>query len=143
MKNLKLSNNDRHILTVLIDALKAEINDIIAIYLFGSFGTAACRTDSDIDIAIQGQKPLDTVKLFYLSSKLAALAGREVDLIDLVNTNTVMQAQIVSSGRLIYCADTLKCDLFAASALSQYVHLNASRKELLQGIMESGSIYAR
>lgn len=37
-------------LTPLVEALKQEIPNLIAIYQFGSFGTSAMRVDSDIDL---------------------------------------------------------------------------------------------
>lgn len=94
-----------------------------------------------ISICFQASQPLDAVKLFYLAQQLALLAGREVDLVDLLSTTTVMCAEIIHTGKLIYTADTFKSDMFAATAFSKYAHFNERRQPILDAIKERGSIY--
>lgn len=93
------------ILKKIIAQLKIEHKDLIAIYLFGSFGTKFASKLSDIDIAVLLTKKFDRTYFRELSQKIALTVNREIDLIDLLQANTVLQQQIVTSGKLLYCSD--------------------------------------
>ncbi len=129
------------ILQRLVQALTARIPNLVAIYRFGSFGTGAQRPDSDIDLGLQPDARLDPVQLFHLAGELATEAGRDVDLVDMITCSTVMRAQIVATGTLIYCADRYRCEDFATTAYSRYAHLNEARRGILEDIQARGSIH--
>ncbi len=57
--------------------------------------------------------------------ELAAELGQDVDLVDLKEASTVLKMQIVMNGRLLF-GESLEDDLFAASTMTQYVHLKES-----------------
>lgn len=130
-------------LTPLVDRLTACLPGLIAVYRFGSFGTADERADSDIDLGLQAAGKLDPVGLFHLAAELATLAHRDVDLVDMISCSTVMRAQIVATGDIIYCRDQFLCDDFAATAFSRYAHLNEARRGILDDIRATGSIHGR
>jgi len=88
--------------------------DVDAIYLFGSSVKNTMRKDSDIDVAFLSNKSVDSFDLFLLSQKLADLLGREVDLIDIKKVSTVFQAQIISTGLVIY---SRPCQTFSLTPL--------------------------
>jgi len=129
------------LLTRLTPRLQARLPGLIAIYRFGSFATAQQQPDSDIDLGLQGSGPLDPILLFQLAGELATLAGRDVDLVDLIRCSTVMRAQIIATGERIHCRDTARCDHFAATALSRYAHLNEARRGILDDIHQTGTIH--
>ncbi|KJE27126.1 nucleotidyltransferase domain protein [Geobacillus kaustophilus] len=113
-----------------------------AIYLFGSAAFGALRPDSDIDIAfVSDGKPHDPYELFRLAGELAGKLGRDVDLVDLRQANTVFQAQVVSSGKVIDCGDERKRAEFEMRTLKMYAKLNEERAPVLKRIAESGSVY--
>lgn len=128
-------------LAPLLDALRTRLPALVAIYRFGSFDTADERPDSDIDLGLQAEHPLDPVALFYLGAELATLAGRDVDLVDLVRCATVMRAEILATGELAFCRDRFRCEDFAATAYSQYAHLNEARRGILADIRATGGIH--
>lgn len=80
-------------------------------------------------------------RLFHLAQELAIQVGRNVDLLDLRSTTTVMRAQIISSGRCLKSHDDQARAEFEMYAYSDYARLNEERRELLKNIKERGLIY--
>jgi len=64
-----------------------------------------------------------------------------VDLIDLKNTTTVMQSEIVAKGLKIYCVDLTCCENFEVFVYSSYARLNEERSGILQDIRKRGSVH--
>lgn len=125
------------VVTVICHALP----DIKAIYLFGSADSKYERLDSDIDLAILPDKKLDSVVRWELSGELARLLKRDVDLIDLSQTSTVLQFQIINAGKCIYCRDKKGCEAFASAVYAMYIRFNDERREVLDEIKKRGKIY--
>jgi len=75
--------------------------------LFGSVAKGTARYDSDLDIAVVADCPLDVHKIMALISELAELTGRPVDLIDLSTIGEPLLGQIIAGGRRIMGNDTL------------------------------------
>ena len=115
-----------------------------AIYLFGGYGTADERPDSDVDVALlfpPGQS--DSVGALALSpcaDELSRVLGRDVDLINLRQANTVFQSEIIHTGRILYSADENAVDLFEMTVMSSYQKLNEERSDILQEVYRSGRI---
>lgn len=130
------------LLTALTHHLRARLPGLLAIYRFGSFGTDQERANSDIDLGLQADGPLDPVALFDIAGELATFARREVDLVDMIRCSTVMRAQIVATGERIFCRDRARCESFADSAFSAYAYLNEARRELLNDFRSRGSLHA-
>jgi predicted nucleotidyltransferase len=115
--------------------------DVVAIYLFGSAAAGQLRADSDIDLAVLPDTPVPVAQLWSLAQGLAVSAGRDVDLIDLQSVSTVMRAQVVSTGKRLYCADESLCNEFEDRVYADYARLNEERRYILDDIRESGRIY--
>lgn len=137
------TSNDNTTLDSLLQVMAARIPRLLAVYRFGTFGTPGQRPDSDIDLGLLAQAPLDPVMLFDLAGELATLAGRDVDLVDLLRCSTVMRAQVVAHGERLFCSDFPQCENFADTAFSQYAHLNEARREILEDIRMRGTIHGR
>lgn len=131
------------ILPKLTATLAERLPGLIAVYRFSSFGTADARADSDIDLGLQADAPLDPVALFRLAADLATMAARNVDLVDMIACSTVMRARIVATGEVIHCRDACLCDAFTATAYSRYAYLNEERRGILADIQASGSIHGQ
>lgn len=112
-----------------------------AIVVFGSFAKGTVHKDSDIDIAFLSEKTFSDYHLFMLAQKLADILGRQVDLVQLDQVSTVLQAQIVGTGKVIYCSDDTKRMFFEMRVLKSYAKLNEERKPILEAISESGTVY--
>lgn len=127
----------------IISYLSDKISPFLII-LFGSSVNGATHPESDIDIAfLSDNKKLDKYLLFMTAQELAAQIGQDVDLIDLSSASTVFQAQIVHTGKIIYCTNERKKAEFQIKALKMFTKLNEERHEILKKINESGSIYEK
>ncbi|WP_083711587.1 type VII toxin-antitoxin system MntA family adenylyltransferase antitoxin [Domibacillus epiphyticus] len=114
------------------------------IIVFGSYAKGTTHKESDIDIAFycKGHSPT-SYELFMLAQELADLLKIEVDLVNLRTASTVFQAQIFSTGKVIFCEDeTLRMNM-QMTALSMYAKLNEDRMPILNNVDESGSIYEK
>lgn len=125
---------------LIIKFLQAKINPDV-IYLFGSVAKGQMHSESDIDIAYLGQKKLNAYEIFMIAQGLADKLKMEVDLVDLEQSSTVFQAQVIGTGKVIYCGNQDRRMLFEMVALKKYARLNEERKVILDKIRESGSIY--
>lgn len=134
---MKLISNE-----VIVTHILKAIPHVWAIYRFGSAGTPFERPDSDIDLAILVPNPLDNLARWELAQSLAVSLNKDVDLVDLQRVSTVLRHQIVSHGQRIYCADRFTAEEFESRALSDYVRLNESRRQILRDIQKRRKIHA-
>jgi predicted nucleotidyltransferase len=75
--------------------------------LFGSLATGRSTPESDLDLGVAADHPLDIELKTVLIEELAQLLGRPVDLIDLQMASGVILQQVLAKGRLIYCTDRI------------------------------------
>lgn len=110
------------------------------ILLFGSFAKGLERDDSDIDLAYFSNKQLSSYERFLLASELALIAGREVDLVDIKQINTVFTMQIFSECDPIYMKDNNEFIRQKMRAFSMYATLSEQRAHIIESIKERGSV---
>jgi predicted nucleotidyltransferase len=121
-----------------INRLLQKALDPCLIMLFGSCVKGSMRQDSDVDIAFLSVPEYNAYEVFMTAQELAAVIGRDVDLVDLHSASTVMKAQIVSSGRVIYCSDEARRMIFFMNTLKEYALLNERRQPVLAGMAGAG-----
>ena len=100
---------------------------MLAIYVFGSFGTKYGRADSDVDLAILTQAAIDPVVLWDLAQKIAIDINRDVDLIDMNNASTIFRYVIISSGTRFYTKNALRTAFIENSYGSMYLRFKDDR----------------
>lgn len=121
--------------------LRSALPGVIAVYRFGTWGTVAERTDSDLDLAVLTRQRLPAAQSWEIAQQLVMLAGRNVDLVDLQAASTVMAAQIVSRGERLHCSDARRCAEYEDYIYSAYARLNEERREILRDIQKRGNVY--
>ncbi|KUO49323.1 MAG: DNA polymerase subunit beta [Desulfitibacter sp. BRH_c19] len=131
---------DKNKIESIINYLLEKVDPYLII-LFGSVAKGYMRADSDVDLGFLSDKKLDNYEIFLIAQGLADILGREVDLVDLDQASTVFQAQVISSGKVIYCNNEKRRKLFEIVVLKKYVRLNEERKPILEKIKERGNIY--
>lgn len=119
--------------------------DAQAIYLYGTWGTAYQRPDSDIDVAVLlphgAAMRADRWQWHLLAVEIADAVGAEhADLINLRRADTSLQAEILRTGRLTYNGDDDARLAFEALVLSMYQKLNAERAVIRAAILESSRV---
>ncbi|MBN7573903.1 MULTISPECIES: type VII toxin-antitoxin system MntA family adenylyltransferase antitoxin [Clostridium] len=125
-----------------IEILKKEFNPVV-IYLFGSAAKDRLRDDSDIDIAFLTDNDVESYECFMKAQELADIFNREVDLINLNTSSTVFKAQVVGTGKRIYCKDETKRMYFEMRVFKAYAMLNEEREVILNKIKERGTVYGK
>lgn len=126
----------------IIDSLQSEIVGLQAIYLFGSHAQGTAGPDSDIDLAVLMATASEAVSLWETAQRLAASFDREVDLLDLRHASTVMQYQIITTGRLLW-AGSSQAALYESFILSEKTALDSARAGLMADIAREGTVYGR
>ncbi len=125
-----------------LNLLVKRINPVV-VYLFGSAARNEMRNDSDIDIAYLSDAKLSQYENFMLAQELADIFNRDVDLINLRESSTVFKAQVVGTGKRIYCSDENRRMYFEMRAFKEYALLNEERGIVLRRIKERGSVYGK
>lgn len=126
--------------SLIIDILIEKTNACL-IVLFGSAAQNNLRADSDIDIAFLAEKKLTGYDVFCIAQELAEKFNRDIDLIDLSKASTVLKAQILGKGKIIYFNDENMKANFEIRTFKEYCLLNEERKVILDKIAERGSVY--
>lgn len=126
----------------LCDTIREAVSGTMGIYLFGSRAQDTARPDSDLDLAILVAGYADPQTLWVLSSRLANQVGCEVDLLDFRAASTVMQYQVLTTGRRLWGKDP-EAGLFECFVMSEKLNLDEARAGLLADIARDGRIYGR
>jgi len=135
---VQLSDQEvRSIVEHLTDRLGAFL-----IILFGSAVQDRLRPDSDVDLAFLSKNEFSEYEVFMVAQELAGILDRDVDLVDLRKASTVLQAQIVGTGKVLFSSHDKERMVFAMTALKKYAKLNEERRYILDKIMERGTVYA-
>ena len=127
---------------ILINQIKSSLPNVLAIYAFGSQITGHSNEHSDLDLAVLIDGQVEAFDLWDLASQLSEIAGCDVDLLNMRLASTVMQYQILQTGRTLW-AKQPDAGIFESFILSEKLNLDVLRKELLEDIDQRGSIYAR
>lgn len=122
---------------IIVRELKNEVAPNL-VYIYGSYSSGRQRPESDIDVAYLGYKTLRNYERFMLAQRLASLLGRDVDLVDLRQASTVLQMQVVSKGRVVYCLDESYKQRYEMLIYKMYARLNEERQEVLLNYAPGG-----
>ncbi|GMV44007.1 MAG: hypothetical protein AMXMBFR64_57230 [Myxococcales bacterium] len=118
----------------------------VAVWLFGSAAAGAMRSDSDVDVAVLTADParrIPAVERWALAADLARRLGRDVDLVDLRAAPTVLQMQVVSTGRRVVCRDPAAAEAFESLVWAMYVRFVESRRDIVDDAVRRGTIHGR
>jgi predicted nucleotidyltransferase len=126
----------------IVTAIRFSLPDVQAIILFGSRADGLPRPDSDLDLAVLLPHRADTVRLWEVGEALARRWGTDVDLVDLRGANTVMQSQIVTTGRRLFATGG-EADLYEMFILGEMTSLNEARAPLIADIQREGRVHGR
>ena len=126
---------------LVVRTLLTHFPNALAIYAFGSRVQGHARPDSDLDLALLIPGYTQPLQCWELSQQLAAALGCEVDLLDLRAASTVMQHQVLTTGRCLW-AQQPAAALFECFVFNEKLDFDAARAGLLADIAQRGTIYA-
>jgi len=125
-----------------VGAIRERLPSVLAVYAFGSRVQGMAGPQSDLDLAVLVAGYAEPLVLWDLSASLADKVACPVDLLDLRAASTVMQYQVITTGKLLWSIG-LDAGLFECYVLSEKTALDAARAPLLADIAATGEIYAR
>ncbi len=85
--------------------LVGKVPEIQLAILFGSTARGRERPDSDIDLAVAGDRTLNVAVRAKLIESIALVYGRPIDLVDLREAGYSLLREALLHGRLIHCVD--------------------------------------
>jgi uncharacterized protein len=127
---------------LICDLLLQALPNTLGIYTFGSRAQGTANAESDLDLAVLVAGYAEPLQLWELANQLANQLHYEVDLLDLRAASTVMQYQVITTGKRLWEKD-IQTDLFEVYVLSEKSELDEARTLLLQQIKQEGTIYGR
>lgn len=111
---------------IILNRIEAEF-----IYIFGSYASGLQNSQSDIDIAFYSKKVYSSYDIFILAQKLSSELGREIDLVQMKESSTVFQKEIISKGKIIFEKNRLEREKIENLILKKYIKLNEERKKII------------
>lgn len=119
----------------LIATVRAQVPEVVAIYLYGSRVQGRARPGSDLDVALllpPGRR-LDLAQQLDLAGRLAKVTGWDVDLAQLDLAGSVVHCkEVYSRGLRIWVGDALATAWFEMLTLSQYASFCEARQRVVE-----------
>ena len=110
-------------------ALLDERFGLEALFVFGSEAAGTRHRGSDLDLAALLLSRPDALELLDAQTSLEAIAGRDVDLVDLGAASPILARQVLQHGRCVFGADGPALARFEATLPSRYEDLKRVRAE--------------
>lgn len=128
--------------TQLIADLRAVVPQASAAWFYGSAARNALRPDSDIDVALLLPQAMTFAQKWDWTDRLGTLWKRDADVVDFVRTTSVLQQQILTTGRRLFCTDAAQVDSYEAFCRTEYLNLQARRGAQLAHILARGRVFS-
>jgi len=111
---------------------------LLGAWLYGSHAAGRARADSDVDVAILFDGPLDPVALFDMGCRLAAELGVPVDLVDLRRAGGLLRVEATQRGRALV-PPTVEADYFTTHAVADHAAFAGNRRAATAAMQEKFS----
>ncbi|MES1197283.1 MAG: nucleotidyltransferase domain-containing protein [Pseudomonadota bacterium] len=128
-------------LTSTLAILERDLPGLAGVYLFGSRAAAAARPESDVDLAVYSDRPIEANLLREVRARLEAALNEDVDLVDLRTASTVLQMQVLSAGSPVAVINPSVLGQFELRALRDYHDLKRRRAEIEADVVRRGRVY--
>lgn len=140
---MTLHNFDQEAETLVCTELQKAFPNALSIYAFGSRIQGTANAQSDLDLAVLVAGYADPLQLFEMANQLADKLGYEVDLLDLRAASTVMQYQVITTGRRLWAKDDKYADWFDILVTKEKWDLDELRAEQIKEIHTAGTVYGK
>ena len=124
-----------------VDLLRARVPGLVLVVLYGSHARGDARRESDVDIALLADDPVEPLELLELQAALERPCGAMVDLVDLWRADDVLRVQVIEHGRVLFERSATERARFEMLALARYARLNEERAGILEDIRRRGSVH--
>ena len=133
----------QRILTAARDTLLAELPDVWAIYVYGSFARGDEWPNSDVDLAVLLPADKQIEDLLGLMSEVSSRTQRDVDLVDLRKVGDVLRREVFEDGRTLFISQPDAVLAWEASAMSRYARHREETRDILEDFRRTGIGYGR
>ena len=123
-----------------VSAVLEQEGDVVAAYLFGSFGSGEATPRSDVDVAVLFEKRQKLERILNLETKVESALGRDADLLDLRAASPFLALDVLRGSRF-YCTDEIVADeyeLYVLRRAGDLAPLERERRALLLGSDDAG-----
>ena len=124
----------------IVERLQVSFPGLMGVYVFGSQASGLANGDSDLDLAVLVEGGIAPLMLWEVAGDIADLVGIPVDLVDLRQASTILQYQILTTGRRLWAKD-FNTGVFEAFVLSEKTWLDQARAGLLEDIYREGRVH--
>ena len=125
---------DKVVISEIINSLQEF--ECYTVYIFGSYANDKTHKESDIDIAFLSEKKFERYDIFMKAQEISSKVNKEIDLIDLKESSTVFQNEVIRNGIVILDNNIIERQKFEVLVLKKYMELNELRKDILQSYSE-------
>ena len=119
----------------LAEALKAARPSLRLAMLFGSVAEGRARPDSDVDIGLLDEGPLDVDAMIEVAGAACDATGREVDIVDLHNVPQPVTGYVLRGKRLLG-SDECFADLCTRHLIEREDFGRAREREVARRVAE-------
>jgi len=127
----------------ILDIIHVNFPDLKLVYLFGSAANNKDQKESDVDLAFYAGAEVPPLRTFEVQQAIARKIHTAVDLIDLKAASTVMNYEVISTGKILYEAEPSFTNRYEERIDCLYRTLNEDRRGILEEIYQTGKVYAR
>ena len=124
-----------------VDLLRARVPGLVLVVLYGSHARGDARRESDVDLALLADDPVEPLELLELQAALERHCGATVDLVDLWRADDVLRVQVIEHGRVLFERSATERARFEMLALARYARLNEERAGILEDVRRRGSVH--
>jgi uncharacterized protein len=115
--------------------------EALGVWVYGSFADGSARRDSDVDIAILPERPIDSWSRFERAQDVASRLHRDVDLVDLNVVSDLLRYEAAARGIRVAARDPERCDQFEVASMAKYLDQRHMLRGWMQDIRDRGTIY--
>lgn len=112
-------------------AIVAVLPQATAAWLFGSASSGHWQLDSDIDLAVAVRPALDATMRHRAALEIGDRLGHDVDLLDFHAEHTLMQAQVLATGRLLFAQEPAQLLAYVGHTMTEYQHMQDWRQPMV------------
>lgn len=118
-----------------------SFDDILGVYLFGSYNDGSYNENSDIDIAVVYNKKKDVLEHDSMSVDIEKIFDNtKVDYINLEDVNIFFKFKIIKNGKLIYVTNEDKLYEYIHKVQNQYIEMSYSKKKYKEYVLNHDSL---
>jgi predicted nucleotidyltransferase len=115
--------------------------EALGVWVYGSFADGYARPDSDLDVAILPDRPIDSWDRHERAVEVSSRLGRTVDLVDLRTVPLLLRFEALRIGKRVAARDPLACDRFESLMLDMYQQYYAEQRDRFADIEALGRVF--